>query len=130
LKDDLYFLLKDFWQSNGDSPIDSLSKILEDKLRYEKSERDLVCLHHQFEIITKEGREEKHESSLLAYGDPNGFSAMAKTVGLPAAIASDLILKGVIEEKGVVIPTSKAIYTNVLEELERRGIKFKENRIQ
>lgn len=35
----------------------------------------------------------------MAYGDPNGYSAMAKTVGLPAAMGTELLLSGT-KEKG------------------------------
>lgn len=31
---------------------------------------------------------------MVAYGDPNGYSAMAKTVGYTAAIAAKMILQG------------------------------------
>jgi hypothetical protein len=33
-------------------------------------------------------------STLIAYGEPKGYSAMALTVGIPAAIGADLILQG------------------------------------
>lgn len=31
---------------------------------------------------------------MVAYGDPNGYSAMAKTVGYTGAIAAKMILQG------------------------------------
>lgn len=40
------------------------------------------------------GKLENKHMSMVVYGDPNGFSAMAKTVGYPAAIAARLILDG------------------------------------
>lgn len=36
---------------------------------------------------------EQHEISLVVYGDPKGYSAMAKTVGYPCAIGARMILK-------------------------------------
>jgi hypothetical protein len=51
---------------------------------------------------------------------------MAKTVGLPVAIAVKLILNGSINSFGVKIPTSKDIYFPVLSELEDNGIIFVE----
>jgi saccharopine dehydrogenase-like NADP-dependent oxidoreductase len=63
---------------------------------------------------------------MIAYGDPKSYSAMAKTVGIPAAIAVQLILNGVIKEKGVIAPMSKDIYEPMLSILEAEGILFKE----
>ncbi|MBU3902350.1 MAG: saccharopine dehydrogenase, partial [Candidatus Thermoplasmatota archaeon] len=56
----------------------------------------------------------------------NGDSSMARTVSLPAAIATKLVLEGKINVKGVQIPTIPAIYEPVLNELEKFGITFKE----
>ena len=49
---------------------------------------------------------------------------MSMTVGLPVAIAVELILEKKIKSKGVVIPVDKEIYLPVLERLEELGIKF------
>jgi saccharopine dehydrogenase (NAD+, L-glutamate forming) len=54
---------------------------------------------------------------------------MAKTVGLPVAIATKLILNGEIKSIGVQIPTTKDIYNPVLKELSGNGINFIEEEI-
>ena len=51
---------------------------------------------------------------------------MAKTVGLPLAIATKLILNGTITTKGLHVPTVKEIYEPVLNELAENGIVFVE----
>jgi saccharopine dehydrogenase (NADP+, L-glutamate forming) len=51
---------------------------------------------------------------------------MAKTVGLPLAIAVDLFLDGKIKETGLRLPISKEIYEPILHQLESHGIKFTE----
>jgi saccharopine dehydrogenase (NAD+, L-glutamate forming) len=51
---------------------------------------------------------------------------MAKTVGLPVAIAALKILNGEIKSKGVQIPIESTIYKSILKELENFGIIFKE----
>jgi len=51
---------------------------------------------------------------------------MAKTVGLPVAIATVKILNGEITTAGVQLPISKEIYTPILNELEEYGVIFKE----
>jgi saccharopine dehydrogenase-like NADP-dependent oxidoreductase len=64
---------------------------------------------------------------MIAYGDPKSYSAMAKTVGFPAAIAVRLLLDGVISQKGVIAPMDKAVYEPILYALENEGIKFTES---
>jgi saccharopine dehydrogenase-like NADP-dependent oxidoreductase len=54
---------------------------------------------------------------------------MAKTVGLPLAITTKLILQGKVNSRGVVIPTTKDIYEPLLAELETFGIKFVEKEL-
>jgi len=107
------------------SPLDVLVAQLLKKLQYKKGERDMVVLHHEFIAEFKKGKE-KINSTLIDFGVPNGDSSMARTVGLPAAIATKLILEEKIDSKGVHIPTIPAIYEPILNELGKLGIKFKE----
>ena len=51
---------------------------------------------------------------------------MAKTVGLPVAIAALRILNGHIKNPGVQIPISKEVYEPILKELQEHNIIFKE----
>jgi hypothetical protein len=51
---------------------------------------------------------------------------MARTVGLPAAVAARLILAGGLDLTGCWIPTDPRIYRPVLAELEREGLRFAE----
>ena len=57
-------------------------------------ERDLVLLNNQIEIEWPGQKMETREISMVAYGDPKGYSAMARTVSVPAAIAARMILDG------------------------------------
>ncbi len=54
---------------------------------------------------------------------------MAKTVGLPVAIATLAILNGKIKTPGVQIPITKEVYTPILKELESYDIIFKEHEV-
>ncbi len=74
-------------------------------------------------------KQKKINSSLVVFGDNQRDTAMAKTVGLPVAIATKLILNGEIESTGVKIPTTKDIYNPVLKELSGNGINFIEEEI-
>ena len=83
----------------------------------------MIVMQHQFEY-TLDGKMQKLNSSLLVFGDDPRYTSMAKTVGLPVAIATKLILNGDITLTGVKIPTAKDIYVPVLKELEENGINF------
>ena len=72
------------------------------------------------------GNLNKLNSSLVVFGDTPTYTAMAKTVGLPVAIATKLILSGKIDSVGVKIPTDKQVYLPILKELKENGISFVE----
>ena len=57
-------------------------------------------------------------------GIQGGDSSMARTVSLPAAIATKLILEDKINLTGVHIPVLPEIYEPVLSELESMNIKL------
>ncbi len=107
------------------SPLDVLVAIFLEKLQYEPGERDMVVLHHDFRAEYPD-RKDKITSTLIDFGIPNGDTSMARTVGLPAAVAVKLILQGRINMTGVHIPVVPEIYEPILEELEELGIKFEE----
>jgi saccharopine dehydrogenase-like NADP-dependent oxidoreductase len=105
------------------SPAQLLQIILEQKWTLDRQDKDMLVMQHQFEFIL-DGKLNKLNSSLLVYGDDPRYTAMAKTVGLPVAIAAKLILNGQIRSKGVRIPTSRDVYIPVLKELSENGINF------
>ena len=82
------------------SPAQILQSILEDKWSLGANDKDMIVMQHQFEYIYKNTKK-KLNSSLIVFGDTPRFTSMAKTVGLPVAIATKLILEGKINEKGV-----------------------------
>ena len=110
------------------TPSKILQKICEAKWTLDSEDKDMVVMQHQFEY-TLNGENKKLNSSLVVFGDNQRDTAMAKTVGLPVAIATKLILNGEIKSKGVKIPTTKDIYLPVLKELESNGINFVEEKI-
>ena len=107
------------------SPAQILQKICEGKLTLDSEDKDMIVMQHQFEYV-ENGVQKKLNSSLLVFGDDPIYTSMAKTVGLPVAIAAKLILNGKINSNGVKIPTTKDIYIPVLKELEENGINFVE----
>jgi len=82
-------------------------------------------MHHEF-IAEYPDHKEEITSTMLDYGIPHGDSSMSRTVGLPAAIATRLILEGQITRKGVLVPVTPDIYEPVLAELEQMGIQLEE----
>jgi saccharopine dehydrogenase (NADP+, L-glutamate forming) len=105
------------------NPLDTLCASLEKKMQYEEGERDLVMLQHRFEIENKDGSKETRTSTLVDNGDPKGYSAMAKLVGVPCAVAVKQVLDGTISEKGILAPMKKSINEPLMKELkEKYGI--------
>ena len=84
------------------TPLDTICAILEAKCQYEPGERDMVMLQHKFEIEWKDSRKETRTSTLCDYGDPKGYSSMARLVGTPCGVACLMVLDGRIKEKGVL----------------------------
>ncbi|KAI1354386.1 Apo Saccharopine reductase [Xylaria sp. FL0043] len=112
------------------NPLDTLCATLEQKMQFEEGERDLVMLQHKFEIENKDGSRETRTSTLCEYGAPvgsGGYSAMAKLVGVPCAVAVKQVLDGVISDKGILAPMSPKINDPLIKELkEKYGIECKE----
>ena len=109
------------------SPLDLLTRLMLDRMQYAEGERDLIVLVHHFDATYPNGKKEHITSTLIAYGEPDGYSAMARTVSLPAAIAVDLILRGEITVTGVQIPVTPNLYEPILAGLKEQGIECVES---
>lgn len=108
-----------------DNPLDYLNVLTLSKMSFDKNERDMIVMHHEF-IAQYPSKKEYVTSTLVDYGIPEGDSAVSRTVALPAAIAVKMILHGEIDLTGVHIPVIPEIYNPILDELEEMGIKFDE----
>ncbi|XP_036962004.1 alpha-aminoadipic semialdehyde synthase, mitochondrial [Acanthopagrus latus] len=117
-------MLSDEPVPHADSVLAALTKHLEAKLSFEKGERDMIILRNDVGLRHPTGELETKHISLVVYGDPNGFSAMAKTVGYPAAIAARMVLDGEITTKGLVVPMVKEVYGPALARLKEEGLNF------
>ncbi len=104
------------------SPLDLLTQTMLERMAYLEGERDLIVLAHHFDATYPNGKKEHITSTLIAFGEPDGTSAMARTVSLPAAIAVDLILQGHITRTGVQIPVTPDLYEPILTGLQAMGI--------
>lgn len=99
------------------NPLDTLCATLEEKMQYKPGERDMLVLQHRFDIEDKDGSKHTRYSTLVDYGDPAGYSSMAKLVGTPCGIATQLILDGVINTPGVLAPMSPEINNPIMKQL-------------
>lgn len=107
------------------SAADILQFILEKKLPLKPGDRDMIVMLHEIDY-TLNGTPGAVKSSLIVKGENSERTAMAKTVGLPLAIAAKLILQGKITLTGLHIPIVPEIYEPVLKELKQFGIEFTE----
>ena len=105
-----------------------VESLLVKKWNFEEKDKDMIVMQHDFEY-QKNNRLLNKKSTLVVYGDEN-FSAMSKTVGLPLAIATKLILENKINYYGVKIPDISMIYEPILKELEDYKINFNESVVE
>ncbi|MDO7170937.1 saccharopine dehydrogenase family protein [Mariniflexile sp. AS56] len=110
------------------TPAQILQKILMDSWTLDKTDKDMIVMYHKFGY-EKDGKTYQIDSNMVVLGDDQTYTAMAKTVGLPVAIATLAILNGKIKTPGVQIPITKEVYTPILKELETFGIQFKEKEV-
>lgn len=108
------------------SPAQLLQDLLEVKWKLQHGDKDMIVMQHLFEYSLN-GKNHKLTSSLVVIGDDEEHTAMAKTVGLPLAIAVKNFLTGKFKLSGVQIPIVKEIYEPMLAELQELGIIFKES---
>ncbi|WOL08513.1 alpha-aminoadipic semialdehyde synthase [Canna indica] len=110
------------------SAFDVVCLRMEARLAYTSKEKDMVLLHHEIEVEFPDGRpRENHSATLLEYGrieDEKSTSAMALTVGIPAAVGALLLLLNKVQKRGVVRPLEPEVYVPALDILEASGIKL------
>ncbi|CAJ1940611.1 unnamed protein product [Sphenostylis stenocarpa] len=101
---------------------------MEERLSYSSTEKDMVLLHHEVEIEYPDTQNtEKHRATLLEFGrtvNGNTTTAMALTVGIPAAVGALLLLTNKIQTRGVLRPIEPEVYTPALDIIEAYGIKL------
>ncbi len=110
------------------TPAQILEKILTDSWALEPDDKDMIVMYHKFGYELN-GEKKQIDSKMVCIGDDQTYTAMAKTVGLPVAIATLLILNGKITTPGVQLPIKKEVYEPILEELEEYGVIFNEQTV-
>lgn len=107
------------------TPAQILEKILSESWKLDPEDKDMIVMYHKFGYEI-DGEKKQIDSKMVAVGEDQTYTAMAKTVGLPVAMAAIRILNGQITTPGVQLPIKKEVYKPILEELETYGVEFKE----
>ncbi|WP_300435702.1 saccharopine dehydrogenase NADP-binding domain-containing protein [Christiangramia sp.] len=107
------------------TPAQALQKILMEKWSLAEDDKDMIVMYHKFGYELN-GERKQIDSTMVHIGEDQSKTAMAKTVGLPVAMATIMILNGEIKTPGVQLPIQKEVYEPILSKLEKHGIKFKE----
>ncbi len=107
------------------TPAQILEKILTDSWTLQPEDKDMIVMYHKFGYEI-DGVQKQIDSKMVCIGDDQTYTAMAKTVGLPVAMATLQILNGNIKTPGVQIPVNKEVYMPILKELEQYGVVFNE----
>ena len=107
------------------TPAQILERILNDSWTLQPDDKDMIVMYHKFGYEL-DGKQFQIDSKMVCLGEDQTYTAMAKTVGLPVAMAALQILNGNISLTGVLLPTHKQVYEPILKELEEYGVVFKE----
>jgi saccharopine dehydrogenase-like NADP-dependent oxidoreductase len=108
------------------TPAQILEHILNKKWKLNPTDKDLIVMWHRF-VYSLNDEIKETQASLVVRGEDWAKTAMAKTVGLPLAIAATLMMMGKIKSRGVVMPITPEFYNPILTELAEYGIEIKEH---
>ena len=107
------------------TPAQILERILNDSWTLQPEDKDMIVMYHKFGYEIN-GERKQIDSKMVCIGDDQTYTAMAKTVGLPVAMATLQILNGNIKTPGVQLPIKREVYEPILKELEEFGVIFNE----
>lgn len=105
------------------TPVDIMQTLMEKKLALSADDKDMIIMLHELRYVL-DGKTYEKNAHLVVKGEDQQRTAMAKTVGLPLALAALAILQGRLQKPGVSVPVSADIYTQILPALEKCGIGF------
>lgn len=103
-----------------------LLQLLTEKWKLNARDKDMIVMQHEV-VYKHRGIPNTLTSSLVVIGEDSEFSAMAKTVGMPMALLTELMINKTIKcPTGVHIPIMREVYKPLLNRLEKHGIVFHE----
>ena len=110
------------------TPAQVLQKLLEEKWKLMPDDKDMIVMQHKFEYELA-GKKKEITSSMVVIGKNQVETAMAITVGMPVALATEMLLQGKIKVTGVQTPVIPELYNPLLDALDKYGIRFIEEEI-
>lgn len=110
------------------TPAQALEHILNKKWKLQTGDKDFIVMWHRFRYELN-GKDKEIQAWLTATGEDEVQTAMAKTVGLPIAIAAKFLLQNKFRSRGVAIPVTPEFYNPILAELKELGIGLTETEI-
>ncbi len=110
------------------TPAQILQEILEASWSLSEDDKDMIVMYHKFGYELH-GKKYQIDANSVVIGENKTHTAMAKTVGLPVAMATVAILNEKITSKGVQIPIQKEVYEPILKELHSYGVVFNETEV-
>ncbi len=110
------------------TPAQLLEHILNKRWKLDAHDQDMIVMWHRFRY-RQDGKDHEVQASLVSKGEDSIHTAMAKTVGLPLAIAASSLMQAKLTGRGVLIPVKKEIYGPILEELKVLGIELLERKL-
>ncbi len=110
------------------TPAQILQEILEASWSLNEDDKDMIIMYHKIGY-EQDGKKYQIDANMVVIGENRTYTAMAKTVGLPTAIATLLVLNKKITTPGVQIPLTKEVYTPILKDLENYGLLFTEQQV-
>ena len=113
---------------NKATPAQILQRILMDSWTLSDHDKDMIVMYHKFGYELQ-GKTHQIDATMVALGEDQTYTAMAKTVGLPVAMAALDILNHRITTPGVQIPITKEVYEPILKALKTFGIHFDEKKV-
>jgi saccharopine dehydrogenase (NADP+, L-glutamate forming) len=105
------------------TPAILLQYLMEQKLSMQPHDKDCIVMRHELDYTTAEF-EHRFTATLVAQGEDQKNSALAKAIGLTAGAAAKAVLLENIRLKGLHTPVIKSIYEPILSELVDLGVAF------
>jgi saccharopine dehydrogenase-like NADP-dependent oxidoreductase len=105
------------------TPAVILQHLLEKKFTMLPHEKDCIILRHEIEYTTKDYHH-KFIATLIAQGEDERNSALAKAIGLTTGAAAKAVMLDNIKVKGLYTPVKKEVYDPILNELDDLGVAF------
>lgn len=105
--------------------VDILSKQLETLCSWNRGERDLLFFQHRLSVQFADGKNQTRTSTFELFGDPNGYSAMARSTGITCGIAAQLMLEkhDAVAKPGVLRPYAPDLCSLMQTRLEQECLK-------